>query len=101
MFVEDALQLHPFDDSVEQWQGADVIGAEFESIGLGVFAWDDFSFGAAWCGRRAIGFGILFGHCGAPQGWPAKIGGRVPREPRGVRDRQDGKSFAEILLLEL
>ena len=51
MFVEDALQLHPLDDSVEQWQGADVIGAEFEAIGLGVFAWDDFSFSAARCGR--------------------------------------------------
>src|SRR5580693_1143610 len=62
MFAEDALQLHPLDDSVEQWQGADVIGAEFESVDLGVFAWDDFSFGAAWCGRRAIGSGILFGH---------------------------------------
>ena len=46
MFAEDALQLHPLDDSVEQSRGsADVIGAEFEAIGLGVFAWDDFSFG--------------------------------------------------------
>ena len=101
MFAEDALQLHPLDDSVEQWQGTDVIGAEFEAVGLGVFAWDDFSFGAAWCGRRAIGDGLLFGHCGSPQGWPAEIGGRVTRGPRGARDRQDGKNFAEIMLLEL
>jgi hypothetical protein len=55
MFAEDALQLHPLDDSVKQWQGTDVIGAEFEAVGLGVFAWDDFPFGAAWCGRRTIG----------------------------------------------
>jgi hypothetical protein len=48
MFAEDAPQLHPLDDSVEQWQGADVKGAEFQAIGLGVFAWDDFSFGTAW-----------------------------------------------------
>ena len=48
MFAEDALQLHPLDDSVEQWQGADVIGAEFEAVGLGVFARDDLPFGAAW-----------------------------------------------------
>ena len=25
------------------------MGAEFEAIGLSVFAWDDFTFGAAWC----------------------------------------------------
>ena len=48
MFAEDALQLHPLDDSVEQWQGPDVIGAEFQAVGLGVFAWDDLPIGAAW-----------------------------------------------------
>ena len=58
MFAEDALQLHPLDDSLEQWQGPDVIGAEFEAVGLSVFARDDFPFGAAWCGRRAIGDGF-------------------------------------------
>jgi hypothetical protein len=60
MFAEDALQLHPLDDSVEQRQGPDVIGAELENIGLGVFAWDDLPFGAAWSARRAIGDGFLF-----------------------------------------
>ena len=101
MFAEDALQLHPLDDSLEQRQGTDVIGTEFEAVGLSVFAWEDFAFGAAWCGRRAIGDGFLFGHRGSPQGGPAKIGGRVTRGPRGVRARQDGKNFAEIILLEL
>jgi hypothetical protein len=48
MFAEDVPQLHPLDHSVEQWQGPDVIGAEFEAVGLGVFARDDFSFGTAW-----------------------------------------------------
>jgi hypothetical protein len=62
MFAEDALQLHPLDDSVEQRQGPDVIGAELEAVGLSVLAWDDFSFGAAWCGSRTIGDGFLFGH---------------------------------------
>jgi hypothetical protein len=66
MFAEEALQLHPRDDSVEQWQGTNLIGVEFEAIGLSVFAWDDFPFGAAWCGRRAIGERLLFGHCGSP-----------------------------------
>jgi hypothetical protein len=51
MFAEDAPQLHPSDDPLEQWQGTDVIGTEFESAGLGVFAREDFSLGAAWCGR--------------------------------------------------
>ena len=101
MFAEDARQLHPFDDSFEQWQGADVIGAELEAVGLSVFAWDDLPFGAAWCGRRAIGDGILFGHCGLPQGWSGKIDERATRRPRGVRDRQAEKNFAEIMLLEL
>ena len=101
MFAEDALQLHPLDDSVEQRQGPDVIGAELETVGLGVFAWDDLPFGAAWSARRAIGDGFLFRHCGSPRGWPAKIGGRVTRGPRIARGRQDGKNFAEIILLEL
>ena len=48
MFAEDALQLHPRDDPREQWQGSDVIGTEFEAVGLGVFAWEDFALGAAW-----------------------------------------------------
>jgi hypothetical protein len=48
MFAEDALQLHPLDDSVEQWQGTDVIGADLEAVRLGVFAWDDIPLGAAW-----------------------------------------------------
>jgi hypothetical protein len=48
MFAEDAPQLHPLDDAVEQWQGADVIGAKFEAVGLGVFARDDLPFGTAW-----------------------------------------------------
>ena len=100
MFAEDAPQLHPLDDSVEQWQGTDVIGAEFEAVGLGVFARDDLPFGAAWCGRRAIGR-LRFGHCGSPRGWPEEIGGRVTRGPSGARDRQVGKNFAEIMLLEL
>ena len=67
MFAEDATQLHPLDDSLEQRQGTDVIGAEFEPVGLGVFARDDFAFGAARCRSRAIGEGLLFGHCGSPQ----------------------------------
>ena len=28
MFAEDAPQLHPLDDALEQWQGPDVIGTE-------------------------------------------------------------------------
>ena len=47
MFAEDALQLHPLDDSLEQWQGPDVIGTELEAVGLSVFAWEDF---AVWSG---------------------------------------------------
>ena len=101
MFAEDAPQLHTLDDVLEQWQGPDVIGTELEAVGLSVFAWEDLPFGAAWRERRAIGDGFLFGHCGSPQGWPAEIDGRVTRGPRGVRDRQDGKVFAEIMLLEL
>src|SRR4051812_18456853 len=101
MFAEDAPQLHPLDDSVEQGQGPDVIGTESEAVGLGVFAWDDLPFGAAWRGSRAIGDGSLSGHRGSPRGWPAKIGGRVSRGPRMAGDRQDGKVFAQIILLEL
>src|SRR2546423_1419927 len=101
MFAEDAPQLHPLGDSLEQWEGTDVIGTESEAVGLGAFAREDFAFGASWCGGRAIGDGFLFGHCGSPHGGPAKIGGRQTRGPRGVRDRQDGKVFAEIMLLEL
>ena len=101
MFAEDALQLHPLADSIEQWQGTDVIGAEFQAVGLGVFAWEDFPFGSAWCGRGAIGGGLRFGHCESPQGWPTEIGGRLTKGPRGVMSRQDGKNFAEILLLKL
>jgi hypothetical protein len=48
VFAEDALQLHPRDDSLEQWPGPDVIGTELESIGLSVFAGEDFPFGSAW-----------------------------------------------------
>ena len=48
MFAEDAPQLHPLDDSLEQWQGTDVIGTELEAVGLSVFTWEDFPFGAAW-----------------------------------------------------
>src|SRR5271157_4987706 len=48
MFAEDALQLHTLDDSLEQWQGPDVIGTELEAVGLSVFAWEDLPFGAAW-----------------------------------------------------
>jgi len=66
MFGEDALQVHPLDDSLEQREGTDVIGTELEAVGLSVFAWEDFPFGAAWRGRRAIGEGLLFGHCGSP-----------------------------------
>jgi hypothetical protein len=57
MFAKDALQLRPLDDSVEQRQVADLIGAEFEAVGLGEFAGDDFPFGAAWRGGRTIGIG--------------------------------------------
>ena len=45
MFAEDALQLHPRDDSLEQWQGPDIIRTEFEAVSLSVFAWEDFPFG--------------------------------------------------------
>ena len=62
---------------------------------------DDFAFGAAWCRSRAIGEGVRFGHCGSPRGGPAEIGGRPTRGPRGGMGRQDGKVFAEIILLEL
>jgi hypothetical protein len=79
MFAEDALQLHPLDDSVEQRQGADVVRAEFEAVGLGLFARDDFPFGAAWRGRRTSGIGLFFGHCGSPRGWPPEIGGRLTK----------------------
>ena len=79
MFAEDALQLHPLDDSVEQGQGTDLIGAEFQAVGLGTFAWDDLPFGTARSGRRAIGDGFLLGHCGSPRGGPEEIGGRVTR----------------------
>jgi hypothetical protein len=48
MFAEDALQLHPLDDVLEQWQGTDVIGTELESVSLSVLAGEDFPFGAAW-----------------------------------------------------
>ena len=65
MFAEEAVQLHPHDDSVEQWQGTNPIEAEFEALGLSVFAWDDFAFGATWCRRRAIGAGFRFRHCGS------------------------------------
>src|SRR5271170_3213071 len=99
MFAEDARQLHPLDDSDEQWQRPDVIGTEVEAIGLSVLAWEDFAVGAAWCGRRAIGDGFRFGHCGSPREWPAENGGRMTRGPSGARDRQDGKVFAEIMLL--
>jgi hypothetical protein len=68
MFAEDALQLHTLDDSLEQREGPDVIGTELEAVGLSEFAWEDFAFGAAWCGRRGIGDGFLFGHCESPQG---------------------------------
>src|SRR5947207_47125 len=101
MFAEDALQLHALDDSLEQWQGTDVIGTEFEAVGLGVFAREDFPFGAASCGGRGIGDGLGFGHRGTPQGWPEEIGGRASRGPSGVWGRQDGKIFAEIMFLEL
>jgi len=47
MFAEEALQLHPLDDPLEQWQGPDVIGPEFEAVGLSVFAREDFGPGAA------------------------------------------------------
>jgi hypothetical protein len=47
MFAEDAPQLHSLDNVLEQREGADVIGAEFEAIGLGVFARDDLPFGGA------------------------------------------------------
>src|SRR3954463_9042019 len=99
MFAEDAPQLHPLDDAVEQWQRADVIRAELQAIGLGLFAWDDCSFGTAWCGRRAIGAGILLGHCGSPQGWPTKNGGSVPRGPRRLMDRQGGKNLQRFFFL--
>ena len=62
MFAENALQLHPLDDSLEQGEGPDVIRTESEAVDLGVFARDDLAFGAAWRGRRAIGDGFLFGH---------------------------------------
>jgi hypothetical protein len=67
MFAEDASQLHPSDDSPEQWQGADVIGTEFEAIGLGTFTRERFPSGAAWRGGRTIGEGLGFGHVGSPQ----------------------------------
>src|SRR5438094_371100 len=101
MFAAEAFDLHPLEDSLEQWQGADVIGAELEAVRLSVFARADIAFGAAWCGSRALGQGVLFGHCGSPQGGSAEIGGRLTRGPSEVRGRQDGKVFAEIILLEL
>jgi hypothetical protein len=48
MFAEDALQLHPLDDSLEQRQGPDVIGPEIEAVSLSALAWQDFAVGAAW-----------------------------------------------------
>jgi hypothetical protein len=54
IFAEDAPQLHPLDDSLEQRECPDVIGAEFESIGPGVLARDDSSTGAARCGRACV-----------------------------------------------
>ena len=101
MFAEDAPQLHPLGDSLEEWEGPDVIGTESEAVGLSVLAREEFPLGAAWWGRRAIGDGFLFGHCGSPRGWPEEIGGRPTRGPKGVRGRQDGKVFAEIIVLEL
>jgi hypothetical protein len=102
MFVEDALQLHTLDESVEQRQGPDIIGTEFEAVGLSEFAREDFFwFGAAWCGGRGTGDGFGFGHGGRPQEWPEGIIGRASRGPSGVGSRQDGKIFAEIMLLEL
>jgi hypothetical protein len=48
MLVKESLQLHSLEDSLDQRQGADVIGAEFEAVGLGVFSRECFPFGATW-----------------------------------------------------
>src|SRR3954466_11296601 len=100
MFAEDALQLHPSHDSLEQWQGTDIIGTEFEAVGLGTFARECFPFGAASSGGGAIGEGLGFGHCGSPRG-REEIGQRPTREPSGMWGRQAGRSFEEIILLNL
>jgi hypothetical protein len=86
MFAEDALQLHPLDDSVEQRQSPDVIGAELETVGLGVFAWDDLPLGAAWSGSRAIGHGFLFRHVDYPEDGQRRLADVCPgdQESRGV-----------------
>jgi hypothetical protein len=68
MFAEDAPQLHPSHDSLKQWQGTDVIGTEFEAVGLGTLARERFPSGAASCGGRTIGYGLGFGHSGSPHG---------------------------------
>jgi hypothetical protein len=101
MVAEEAVQVHPRDDVLDQGQGADVIGPELEAIGLGVCAREEFAPGAAWCGRRGFGAGRWCGHGGSPRGWSEGLGGRGTRGPRGARGRQDGKIFAEINLLEL
>ena len=100
MFAEDALQLHSLDDAVEQRQGPDVIGAEFQAVGLGVFSRDDLPFGAAWWGRRAIGKASVrtLRVTSTMAGGNRRTWDQVTK--RG-RDRQVEKYFAEIMLLEL
>jgi hypothetical protein len=101
MLVEDAFELDALKDPLEQWQGADVVGAQLESLGLGVFAGDGMAFGAASCRGGSLGQGLGFGHGKAPQGWPEETSGRTTKGPIGVQGRQDGKFFEGILLLEL
>ena len=48
MLLEDAFELDSLEDSREQRQGTDVVGSQFEAIGLGARAWDDIAVGAAW-----------------------------------------------------
>jgi len=48
MLLKDAFELDSLDDSREQREGTDVVGAELEAIGLGALSWDSIPFGAAW-----------------------------------------------------
>jgi len=95
-------QLHPLDDSLEQRQGTDVIGAEFEAVGLGVFARDDFRvWGGVVRGPSDWGRASVSGIADHPEEGRRKSADVRPGGPRGGRGRQDGKVFAEIILLEL
>jgi hypothetical protein len=48
MLLEDALELDALEDPVEQREGPDVVGAEFQPIGLGGRPRDNIPAGTAW-----------------------------------------------------